>query len=119
SLCRVPLVSRNRVLGVLSLGAHREHAFTGDDITFLGQVASQIALAVENALAYGEIADLKDKLTREKVYLEDEIRSELNFEEIVGTSEGLRQVLRKIETVAPTDSTGWIYAETGTGADVV
>jgi formate hydrogenlyase transcriptional activator len=79
SLCRLPLISRNRVLGVISLGTHREHAFSDDDIAFLGEVSKQVAIAVENALAYGQIADLKDKLTREKVYLEDEIRSELNF----------------------------------------
>jgi formate hydrogenlyase transcriptional activator len=119
SLCRLPLISRNRVLGVISLGAHREHAFSDDDIAFLGEASKQVAIAVENALAYGQIADLKDKLTREKVYLEDEIRSELNFEEIVGTSEGLRRVLRKIETVAPTDSTVLIHGETGTGKELI
>jgi formate hydrogenlyase transcriptional activator len=119
SLCRVPLVSHDRVLGVLSMGAQRAGAFSGDDVIFLGQVAGQIAIAVENALAYREIAELKDKLVQEKVYLEDEIRSELNFEEIVGSSEGLRQVLRQIETVAPTDSTVLIYGETGTGKELV
>jgi len=119
SLCRLPLIGRDRVLGVMSLGSHRELAFTDDDMAFLGQVATQVAIAVENALAYGQIADLKDKLAREKVYLEDEIRSELNFEEIVGNSEGLKRVLRKIETVAPTDSTVLIYGETGTGKELV
>ena len=107
------------MLGVLSLGTHREGAFNDDDMTFLGEVAKQVAIGVENALAYGQIADLKDKLTREKVYLEDEIRSELNFEEIVGNSEGLRRVLRKVETVAPTDSTVLIYGETGTGKELI
>jgi formate hydrogenlyase transcriptional activator len=119
SLCRLPLVSHDRVLGVLSLGAEREHAFSEEDVAFLGQVASQIAIAVENATAYRQIAELKDKLEQEKVYLEDEIRSELNFEEIVGSSEGLRHVLRQIETVAPTDSTVLIYGETGTGKELV
>jgi formate hydrogenlyase transcriptional activator len=119
SLCRLPLISHDRVLGVLSLGTVREHAFSEDDVAFLGQVASQIAIAVENATAYREIAALKDKLEQEKVYLEDEIRSELNFEEIVGTSDGLRHVLRQIETVAPTDSTVLIYGETGTGKELV
>lgn len=98
SLCRVPLISHERVLGVLSLGSVREHAFSDDDVEFLEQVGSQIAIALENATAYREIAELKDKLVHEKVYLEDEIRSELNFEEIVGSSEGLRQVLRQIES---------------------
>jgi formate hydrogenlyase transcriptional activator len=119
SLCRLPLISRDRVLGVLSLGSTRENAFTTEDIDFLGQVSGQIAIAVENALAYTQIADLKDKLAREKVYLEDEIRTELNFEEIIGNSEGLRRVLRQVETVAPTDSTVLIYGETGTGKELI
>jgi formate hydrogenlyase transcriptional activator len=119
SVCRVPLVSRDRILGVLSLGTHREHAFSDDDVAFLVDVAKQLAIAVENALAYGQIADLRDKLTREKVYLEGEIRAELNFEEIVGNSEGLKRVLRKIETVAPTDSTVLVHGETGTGKELV
>jgi formate hydrogenlyase transcriptional activator len=119
SLCRIPLVSRDRILGVLSLGTHRAGAFTDGDMVFLGEVAKQVAIGVENALAYGQIAALKDKLTQEKVYLEDEIRSELNFEEIVGNSEGLRRVLRKVETVAPTDSTVLIYGETGTGKELI
>jgi formate hydrogenlyase transcriptional activator len=74
---------------------------------------------VENALAYDEIAELKDRLAQEKVYLEDEIRSELNFEEIVGRSSALRSVLQDIETVAPTDSTVLIYGETGTGKELI
>ena len=78
-----------------------------------------MAIAVENALAYREIAELKDRLAQEKVYLEDEIRSELNFEEIVGRSPALRSVLQEIETVAPTDSTVLIYGETGTGKELI
>ena len=119
SLCRLPLTSRGRILGVLSLGASQENAFSGDDVTFLGQVANQIAIAIENALAYGQIADLKDKLAQEKLYLEDEIRTELNFEEIVGNSEALRRVLKQVETVAPTDSTVLVYGETGTGKELI
>ena len=119
SMLRLPLIARDRVLGVLSLGSAQPNAFTDDDVTFLGQVAAQIAIAVENALAYKEIADLKDTLAREKVYLEDEIRSELNFEEIVGTSKGLRRVLQQVETVSPTDSTVLIYGETGTGKELI
>src|SRR2546430_4625808 len=83
------------------------------------QVASQIAIAVENALAYRQITELKDKLAQEKVYLEDEIRSEMNFEEIVGTSVALRRVLKQVETVGPTVSTVLIYGETGTGKELV
>ena len=94
-------------------------AFSGDDVEFLGQVASQVALAIENALAYGQIAELKDRLAQENVYLENEIRSELKFEEIIGQSAALRSVLSQIETVAPTDSTVLIYGDTGTGKELV
>ena len=119
SLCRLPLNSRGRILGVLTLAASREKAFLEEDLDFLGQLANQVAIAVDNALAYSKIEELKDKLAQEKVYLEDEIRSELNFEEIIGTSEGLRRVLREVETVAPTDSTVLIYGETGTGKELI
>jgi formate hydrogenlyase transcriptional activator len=119
SLCLLPLISRERVLGVLGLGSSRQNAFTEDDLGFLGQVANQVALAVENASAYGEISQSNDRLARENVYLESEIRSELHFEEIVGNSEALRRVLREVETVAPADSTVLIYGETGTGKELI
>ena len=119
SLSLLPLVSRERVLGVLGLGSLRENAFTEEDLAFLGQVSNQIALAVENSLAYGEISQLKDRLARENVYLESEIRSELGFEEIVGNSETLRRVLKEVETVAPAESTVLIYGETGTGKELI
>ena len=119
SLCLYPLLSCGRVLGVLGLGSSRENAFTQDDLTFLGQVANQIALAAENALAYGQISELKDKLAQENIYLESEIRSELHFEDIVGNSEPLRRVLREVETVAPANSTVLIYGETGTGKELI
>jgi formate hydrogenlyase transcriptional activator len=117
--CHLPLIGKNRMLGVLSLGRLEEIPFTPDDVSFLSQVANQVAIAVENALAYGQIAELKDRLAQEKVYLEDEIRSELKFEEIIGQSASLRSVLNQIETVAPTDSTVLIYGDTGTGKELV
>ncbi len=119
SLCLYPLIVRERVLGVFGFGTSRENAFTEDDLSFFGQVANQIALAVENSLAYGQVSELKDKLAQENVYLESEIRSELYFEEIVGNSEPLRRVLQEIETVAPADSTVLIYGETGTGKELI
>ena len=117
--CHLPLAGRNRMLGILSLGRLEDVAFSGEDIEFLGQVANQVALAIENALAYGQIAELKDRLAQENVYLENEIRSELKFEEIIGQSAALRAVLSQIETVAPTDSTVLIYGDTGTGKELV
>ena len=115
----LPLASRGRVHGVLLLGRRDENEFSRDDVKFLMQVASQVAIAVENALAFSKIAELKEKLTQEKLYLEDEIRTELNFEEIVGKSAVLRRVLKQVATVAPTDSTVLIYGETGTGKELV
>jgi formate hydrogenlyase transcriptional activator len=119
SLYHLPLISRERVLGVLSMGSSGQNAFAEGDAAFLAQVANQIALAVENAIAYGEIASLKDKLAEEVVYLQDEIRTELKFEEIVGNSDALRSMLAEVETVAHTDSTVLIYGETGTGKELV
>jgi formate hydrogenlyase transcriptional activator len=119
SLCDVPLVSRNRPLGVLCLGRLHDSPFTPEDVDFLRQVAGQVAIAVENALAYRQIAELKDQLAQEKLYLEDEIRSEMHFEEIVGRSAPLQKALQQVETVAPTDSTVLIYGETGTGKELI
>jgi formate hydrogenlyase transcriptional activator len=117
--CVLPLVSRGRIHGVLNLARREENAFSPDEVKFLMQVASQIAIAVENALAYSQITELKDKLAQEKLYLEDEIRTEMNFEEIVGKSATLRQVLKQVETVGPTESTVLIYGETGTGKELI
>src|SRR5579871_1937359 len=119
SAAHVPLVGRAGIVGVLSLGSWREHAFSQEDLAFLGQIARQVAIAVENALAFGEVSDLRNKLAQEKLYLEGEIRTELKFEEIVGKSEALRRVLQEVETVAPTDSTVLIYGETGTGKELI
>jgi formate hydrogenlyase transcriptional activator len=119
SVVHVPMTGRGGIVGILSLGTRRERAFSKDDLPFLTQIAHQVAIAIENARAFGEISDLKNKLTQEKLYLEDEIRSELKFEEIVGRSEALRRVLEQIETVAPTDSTVLIYGDTGTGKELI
>jgi formate hydrogenlyase transcriptional activator len=119
SLCDVPLISRNRLLGVLAVARREENAFDDDDVAFLSQVANQVAIGVENALAYSEIADLKDRLAQEKLYLEDEIRGELDFEGIVGQSSALRHVLNLVETVAPSDSTVLLLGETGTGKELI
>jgi formate hydrogenlyase transcriptional activator len=99
-LCHLPLPGRDGVLGVLSLGRRDEQPFSEDEFEFLGQVAKQVGIAVENALAYGQIAKLRDQLAEEKLYLEDEIRTELNFDEIVGHSDTLLRVLKAIETVS-------------------
>jgi formate hydrogenlyase transcriptional activator len=118
TVCILPLVSRGRVLGTFGVVKYQENGFTGD-IEFLTQIANQVAIAVENALAFGEIRELKDQLSKEKLYLEDEIRTEMNFAQIIGNSASLRKVLKHVETVAPTDSTVLIYGETGTGKELI
>ena len=110
--CFLPLASQHRKLGMLTLVRTEPVAFTDRDISLLTMIGSQIAIALENASAYREIAELKDRLTSEKVYLEDEIRTELNFDEIIGRSGALRKVLNQLSVVAPTDSTVLIYGET-------
>ncbi len=119
SFCDVALVSRDRMLGVLAVTSREENAFDEDEVAFLTQVAQQVAVGVENALAYGEIADLKDKLAQEKLYLEQEIRGEMDFEGIVGQSSALRHVLNMVDTVAPSDSTVLLLGETGTGKELI
>ncbi|HJT66002.1 MAG TPA: sigma 54-interacting transcriptional regulator [Pyrinomonadaceae bacterium] len=115
----VPLISHDRALGTLGVGSLRENAFTEDDADLLNQVGKQVAIAVENALAFREIDALKNQLKEEKLYLEEEIRTEYNFEEIIGNSPVLKRVLQDVETVAATDSTVLIYGETGTGKELI
>src|SRR5260221_1501325 len=117
--CVVPLFSRDKPIGVLSVGRKDAPAFTERDLELLVQVSAQVAIALDNSMAWGKINDLKSQLVREKVYLEDEIRSELHFREIVGKTKALREILRQVEVVAPTDSTVLIYGETGTGKEAI
>jgi formate hydrogenlyase transcriptional activator len=119
SFCHVPLISRNRMLGVLAVARREEGAFGAEEVAFLTQVANQVAIGVENALSYSEIADLKDRLAQEKFYLEDEIRGEMDFEGIVGQSSALRHVLSLVDQVAPSDSTVLLLGETGTGKELI
>jgi formate hydrogenlyase transcriptional activator len=119
SFCTVPLTTALRRLGAMNFATLQKRTYQPAEIEFMQQVAKQVATAVDNALAYGQIAELQEKLAREKLYLEDEIRNELNFDEIIGKSEALRQALKQVETVAPTESTVLIYGETGTGKELV
>ncbi|HWC16217.1 MAG TPA: sigma 54-interacting transcriptional regulator [Terriglobales bacterium] len=117
--CSIPLVNRNRALGILSILRTTEAPFSQEDIDFLSRASGQIAIAIENAMAYHEISELKDKLAQEKLYLEEEIRSEMNFENIIGNSSALKHVLELVETVAPSDSTVLLLGETGTGKELI
>jgi formate hydrogenlyase transcriptional activator len=119
SACVVPLVSPQGTIGTLELASLAPGAFSEGLFTLLTRIAGQIAIAVSNACAYERIEALNAQLAREKLYLQDEIRNEHLFEDIVGRSPALRQVLREVTTVAPTDSTVLIFGETGSGKELV
>ena len=119
TLCVAPLISRGRAIGVLCLARKEDNFFSENDAEFLTEVAGQVAIAIENARAYREICELKDKLAEEKLYLEEEMRSELNFEHIIGSSPALKQVLALVETVASSDSTVLLLGDTGTGKELI
>jgi formate hydrogenlyase transcriptional activator len=117
--CILPLISHGRPLGTLAVASLREEAFPRKDAELLQHVANQIAMAVENAIAFGQVVDRANKLTEEKLYLQDEIRAEHNFEEIIGEGTGLKRILEQVEIAAPTDSTVLIQGETGTGKELI
>ena len=119
SACLLPMTARGRRVGTIVVGRVRGEAFSDDDVAILAAAAGQVALAVANALAFQEIAALRDKLALEKVYLENELRSRYDFEEIVGESVALKAVLAQAETVGPTSSTVLIRGETGTGKELI
>jgi formate hydrogenlyase transcriptional activator len=119
TICCIPLVTQGRTFGTLNVASRRLEAFPEREISLLQQVGAQIAIAVENALAFKEIDALKDKLAEEKLYLEEEIRSEFNFEEIIGDAPSLKRALAQVEVVAPTDTAALILGETGTGKELI
>ena len=119
TICMLPLARYNSILGVLCLVRLHRDAFTSSDVEFLAHIAGQVAVAIENAFEQRPNAELTDRLTQEKLYLEDEIRSEMNFEEIIGNSVVLRKVLSQVEVVAPTNSTVLIQGETGSGKELI
>src|SRR5579862_4491118 len=119
SLCAAPLIFSGKSLGTLSVVSRNKDEYSDADAEFLQEVANQVALALENMRSYEEIAALKGRLEKENIYLREEIRTEHNFEEIVGSSPALLSVLRTVAQVAPTDSTVLIYGETGTGKELI
>jgi formate hydrogenlyase transcriptional activator len=118
-LCCVPLVTHGRTFGTINFASRNPEAFTTLDVELLQQVASQVAIALENALAFKEIDALKDKLAVEKLYLEEEIRTEFSFDEIIGESAVLRRALAQVELAAPAGTTVLIFGETGTGKEII
>jgi formate hydrogenlyase transcriptional activator len=118
TMCCVPLITHGQAFGTLNVASRRNDAFSPQDVELLQQVAAQIAIAVENALAFKEIEALKNKLAEEKLYLEEEIRSEFNFEEIIGESPALKRALAQVELAAPAGTTVLLLGETGTGKEL-
>ena len=114
-----PLATATGPLGVITMGSRRPNGFGQEDLDLLSQISTQIALAVDNAIAYGRLTAARDRLEEERLYLESEIRSEYNFEDIVGKSAALRAVLDQISIVAPTGSTVLLHGETGTGKELI
>ena len=115
----VPLTRGDQRLGCLSFGSPSVDGYNAEDRELMDHIGRQVTIAVENALVFEKIRELRKRIEDEKVYLEEEIRSEYRFDEIVGHSGALRHVLQQIETAAPTDSTVLIQGETGTGKELV
>jgi formate hydrogenlyase transcriptional activator len=119
SMCSVPLIARTRTIGTLALHRMTDEGWSAEDVEFLAQVASQVAMTVSNSLVFREVAEIKERLATEKLYLEDEIRLDHNIGNMVGEAAPFQAVLKDVQTVAPTDSTVLITGETGTGKELV
>jgi len=119
SVVYLPLLTKRKILGTFQVASRFPDKYSETDLGFLLHVANQLALALENTLAYEEIKNLTDQLSRENVYLREEIKSQCNYEEIIGSSPLLQKVLKGIESVAQTDATVLINGETGTGKELV
>ena len=117
--CLLPLRTPRRTLGAISLASRSDGAFPREAVWRASQAANQVAIAIENALAFREIATLRDRLAQENLYLEEEIRGRHEFEEIVGESRALQSVLAQVRNVADTDSTVLLLGETGTGKELL
>jgi formate hydrogenlyase transcriptional activator len=119
SACWLPLLHREHPLGAMMVGSNRQDAFTESKTHLLSQVANQVAVALDNALTFQRMSEMTDRLAKEKRYLEDELKAEYNFEEIIGESRALKRVLEQVVAIAPVDATVLIQGETGTGKELI
>ena len=119
SYISLPLLRRGELIGAVDFVSFERQAFRDTDVELLQDVSEIVSIAVSNALAYEEIKALKEQLQAENRLLQDEIVQRSIYEEIVGSSQSLRNVLTAIEKVAPTDSTVLLTGETGTGKELI
>ncbi|MBN4054792.1 sigma 54-interacting transcriptional regulator, partial [Nitrospira defluvii] len=119
SHCLIPLLAKDRALGVLAFHSKKPGRYNPEDLPFLEEVAAAVAVALDNCQAYEEIKQLKNRLNQENLYLQEEIKTEYNFEEIIGKSRNLKKVLKSVALVARTDSSVFITGETGTGKELI
>ncbi len=119
TVAALPLVGANGPIGAMVLGSRIGNSFSQADLDLLSQVSTQISLAIDNALAYGRLSASRDHLEDQRLYLESEVSSEYNFEDIVGRSSAFQKVLEQVTIVAPTDSTVLLHGETGTGKELI
>jgi len=115
----VPLMGANGPLGAVAMCSRRENGFNEADSDLLSQIGTQISLVLDNALAFGRLRASRDELEEQRMYLESEISSEYNFEDIVGKSAAMKRVFDQVSIVAPTDSTVLLHGETGTGKELI
>jgi len=114
-----PLETGKALVGTMVLASRVENAFGATEIHLLKKIAGMVAIALDNARAYREIAQLNEKLEEEKIYLENEIERELHFEEIIGESLALKQAFAQAHLVSPSDATVLLLGETGTGKELI
>jgi formate hydrogenlyase transcriptional activator len=119
TLAIVPLVTAAGPIGAMVLGNREANSFGQPDLDLLSQIGGQISLALDNALAYGRLSASRDHLEDQRLYLESEISSEYNFEDVIGKSSAFQKVLEQVSIVAPTDSTILLHGETGTGKELI
>lgn len=112
-----PLVFRGEVLGVLALFSRTQ--ICDEDFQWLRTFADQAAVAIANARAFEEVEQLKVQLEMERDYLREEVWVEKSRKGFIGESQGLLQVIRQIDLVAPTEANVLIHGETGTGKEHV
>ncbi len=119
AVATAPLVTAAGPMGAMVLGSRKANSFGQADLDLLSQIGTQISLALDNALAYGRLSASRDRLEDQRLYLESEIISEYNFEDIIGKSPAFQKVLEQVSIVAPTDSTVLLHGETGTGKELI